>query len=51
MGLSGQVAENTNAQAGELIGAKAIISEAVVFLNKKTQSLELKKRLGRKESS
>ena len=49
MGLSGQVAENTNAQAGELIGAKAIISGKLVsFSNKKIQSLELKKRLGQK---
>ena len=34
MGLSGQVAENTNAQAGELIGAKAIISGKLVSFSK-----------------
>ena len=52
MGLSGQVAENTNAQAGELIGAKAIISGKLVsFSKQKIQSLELKKGLGRKKSS
>ena len=34
MGLSGQVVENTNAQAGELIGAKAIISGKLVSFYK-----------------
>lgn len=34
MGLSGQVAENTNAQAGELIGAKAIITGKLVSFSK-----------------
>ena len=34
MGLSGHVAENTNAQAGELIGAKAIISGKLVSFSK-----------------
>ena len=34
MGLSGQVAENTNAQAGELIGAKAILTGKLVSFSK-----------------
>ena len=34
MGLSGKVAENTYAQAGELIGAKAIISGKLVSFSK-----------------
>lgn len=34
LGLSGQVAENTNAQAGELIGAKAILTGKLVNYSK-----------------
>ena len=39
MGLSGQVAENTNAQAGELIGAKAIISGKLVSFSKQKKPI------------
>jgi len=39
MGLSGQVAANTNAQAGELIGAKAIITGKLVSFSKQKQPI------------
>lgn len=39
MGLSGQVAANTNAQAGELIGAKAILTGKLVSFSKQNKPI------------
>ena len=50
MGLNGQIAENTNAQAGELIGAKAIITGKLVSFSKQKNQFQLmKKKHGLKE--
>ena len=51
MGLSGQVAENTNAQAGELIGAKAILSGKVVSFSKQQKAIEKTTKKGWLEKS
>ena len=50
MGLSGQVAENTNAQAGELIGV-AIISGKVSFSKQKNPIVKTEKKAWAKKSS
>ena len=41
MGLNGQVAQNTNAQAGELIGAKAIITGKLVSFSKQKKPISV----------
>ena len=41
MGLNGQIAENTNAQAGELIGAKAIITGKLVSFSKQKKPISV----------
>ena len=41
MGLNGQIVENTNAQAGELIGAKAIITGKLVSFSKQKKPVSV----------
>ena len=50
MGLNGQVAENTNAQAGELIGAKAIITGKLVSFSKQKKPISVNEKKAWAES-